>query len=90
MADEDGSVGFCAYDTKRWASATLKLDERCKFFSEATLRMVEQALEAGRKRSRDFLSNLERELMHSNDGGGPRAARQPTTPLPGSGWQWGW
>ena len=34
LADKDDSVGFYAYDTKRWASATLKLDERCRFFDE--------------------------------------------------------
>ena len=85
LADEDDSVGFYAYDTKRWASATLKLDERCKFFGEAMLRMVEQALaeRQAQKRSRDFLSNLERQLMHSNDGGGLQAARQPPKPSPG-------
>ena len=52
MADKDDSVGFYAYNTKRWASATLRLDERCRFFDEAMLRAVEQALaESGGARS---------------------------------------
>ena len=52
LADKDDSVGFYAYNTKRWASATLRLDERCRFFDEAMLRAVEQALaESGGARS---------------------------------------
>ena len=63
MSDEDNSVGFYAYETKRWASATLRLDEHCSFFSEAMLRIVAQALAERRTRQRtgDFLSNLENE-----------------------------
>ena len=54
LADKDDSVGFYAYNTKRWASATLRLDERCRFFDEAMLRAVEQALaESGGARSSD-------------------------------------
>ena len=85
MSDEDDSVGFYAYETKRRASATLRLDERCSFFAEAMLRMVEQALAERRIRQRtgDFLSDLERELMHSGDGGEPRAAQQLSKPSPG-------
>ena len=47
LADKDDSVGFYAYNTKRWASATLRLDERCRFFDEAMLKSVEGCSTSG-------------------------------------------
>ena len=42
MADDAGGVGLYAYDATRYASATLRLEERCKLFGEEALRALEQ------------------------------------------------
>ena len=42
VADDAGGVGLYAYDATRYASATLRLEERCKLFGEEALRALEQ------------------------------------------------
>ena len=51
------------------------------------LKAVEQALAERRSHSRDFLSNLERELMHTG-GGEPQAEQQRARPPLWGGCQW--
>ena len=54
--DEAGcQVGIYAYDTARWASAALRLDERCTFFGQDVLEEVERQQEATARAVTDFL-----------------------------------
>jgi len=48
-------VGIYAYDTARWASAALRLDERCTFFGQDVLEEVERQQEATARAVTDFL-----------------------------------
>ena len=53
--DEAGcQVGIYAYDTARWASAALRLDERCTFFGQEVLEEVERQQEAAARAVADF------------------------------------
>ena len=47
-------VGIYAYDTARWASAALRLDERCTFFGREVLEEVERQQEATARAVADF------------------------------------
>ena len=52
VAGAAGERGLYAYDTERWASATLRLDERCAFFGEAVLERLEGEARARRETAR--------------------------------------
>ena len=51
--DDGDAAGLYAYDTTRWASATLRLDERCKFFGRDVLEQLEHAHRANSRATAD-------------------------------------
>jgi len=54
--DEAGSqVGIYAYDTARWASAALRLDERSTLFGQDVLEETERQQEATARAVTDLL-----------------------------------
>ena len=82
--DEAGrQVGIYAYDTARWASAALRLDERCTFFDQDVLEEVERQREATARAVTDFFGgfglaegSLDERLRWR--GGGSRPADEAT------------
>ena len=75
----EGAAGLYAYDTARWASAALRLDERCKLFGRDVLEQLERVHVANERATADFLGGLHLgegsldELLRS-EGGGSRPA----------------
>ena len=56
--DDTGGVGLYAYETARYASATLRLEERCKLFGEEVLQALERGWheqERARRQAEAFL-----------------------------------
>ena len=79
-------VGIYAYDTARWASAALRLDERCTFFGQEVLEEVERQQEATARAVADFWGgcglaegSLDERLRWQ--GGGSRPAHEVTPQL---------
>ena len=81
IADGVGNVGLYAFDVGRFASATVRLDERCTFFDEAVLKHVEGMLAESRREKKESMKRA-REVLDAPPPGLPPAGRSDSPPPP--------